>query len=48
MRRFTLALRNQNSARILSFVFDRLYVLRNQLIARRLYLEQRSKSQPGA
>ena len=29
---FTQALRNQNSARILSFVFDRLYVLRNQLI----------------
>ena len=32
MRRFTQALRNQNSARILSFVFDRLYVLRNQLM----------------
>lgn len=31
-RRFTQALRDQDSARILSFVFDRLYVLRNQLV----------------
>lgn len=31
-RRFMQALRDQDSARILSFVFDRLYVLRNQLV----------------
>lgn len=31
-RRFTQALRDQDSTRILSFVFDRLYVLRNQLV----------------
>ena len=31
-RSFAHALQAQNSARILSFVFDRLYVLRNQLI----------------
>ncbi|MPY71776.1 MAG: hypothetical protein GEU92_17030 [Alphaproteobacteria bacterium] len=31
-RRFTQALRDQDSALILSFVFNRLYVVRNQLI----------------
>ena len=31
-RRFAQALQDQDSARILSFVFDRLYVLRNQLV----------------
>lgn len=31
-RSFARALRDQNSARILSFVFDRLYVLRNQVM----------------
>ena len=31
-RSFSLSLQTQNSARILSFVFDRLYVLRNQLV----------------
>lgn len=31
-RRFGQALRDQDSARVLSFVFDRLYVLRNQLV----------------
>lgn len=31
-RRFSQALQEQDSARILSFVFDRLYVLRNQLV----------------
>lgn len=31
-RSFAQSLQSQNSARILSFVFDRLYVLRNQLV----------------
>ncbi len=31
-RSFSVSLQTQNSARILSFVFDRLYVLRNQIV----------------